>query len=160
MSNDNRYTSFDLMRIFGIKKGSWYNVKNKFELDKYSEQVLEGKQVKFVYNEEAYNILKENYQQKIVKEVKENPKMLSLIQDNETLKATLSEYKNLSNKFERLYNEEKEKKEDLLISNTQYETRTQFLIQENTEKDRRIYELEEELKNMKNRGFFARLFNK
>ena len=27
MANEIKYTSFDLMKIFGIKKGSWYNVK-------------------------------------------------------------------------------------------------------------------------------------
>ena len=48
--NETTYTSFDLMKIFGIKKGSWYNVKNKFELDQFSEQIYEGKQIKFVYN--------------------------------------------------------------------------------------------------------------
>lgn len=105
--NENTYTSFDLMKIFGIKKGSWYNVKNKFELDQFSEQIYEGKQIKFVYNQQAYNILKQNYQKKIVEEVRENPKMFSLIQENETLKATLSEYKQISSKFETMYNEEK-----------------------------------------------------
>ena len=34
--------------------------------------------------------------------------MLSLIQENETLKATLAKYENLSNKFEKMYEEEKE----------------------------------------------------
>ena len=53
MANETKYTSFDLMKIFGIKKGSWYNVKNKFNLDLYSEQILDGKQVKFVYNQQA-----------------------------------------------------------------------------------------------------------
>ena len=61
MSNETIYTSFDLMKIFGIKKGSWYNIKNKFDLDLYSEQILDGKQVKFVYNQQAYEILKNNY---------------------------------------------------------------------------------------------------
>ena len=58
--NETTYTSFDLMKIFGIKKGSWYNVKNKFELDQFSEQIYEGKQIKFVYNQQAYDILKED----------------------------------------------------------------------------------------------------
>lgn len=167
MSNDNRYTSFDLMRIFGIKKGSWYNVKNKFELDKYSEQVLEGKQVKFVYSEEAYNILKENYQQKIVKEVKENPKMLSLIQDNETLKATLSEYKNLSSKFEKMYEAEKEERlKEIEISNKKDIQITQLKADYNRVQDNwknsnaEVLRLKEENERLKNRGFFARLFNK
>ncbi len=48
--NETKYTSFDLMKIFGIKKGSWYNVKNKFELDQFSEQIYEGKQTKFVHS--------------------------------------------------------------------------------------------------------------
>ena len=49
MSNETIYTSFDLMKIFGIKKGSWHNIKNKFNLDLYSEQIVDGKQLKFVF---------------------------------------------------------------------------------------------------------------
>jgi len=96
------------MRIFGIKKGSWYNIKKKYNLDIYSEKTIENNQEKFLYNQEAYNILKENHTSKIIEEVRENPKMLSLIQENETLKATLAKYENLSNKFEKMYEEEKE----------------------------------------------------
>ena len=78
--NENTYTSFDFMKIFGIKRGSWNNIKNKYNLDQYSEKIIDGKQVKFVYSQEAYNILKQNYQRKIVEEVRENPKMFALIQ--------------------------------------------------------------------------------
>ena len=87
--NENTYTSFDFMKIFGIKRGSWNNIKNKYNLDQYSERIIEGKQTKFIYSKEAYDVLKQNYQQKVVKEVRENPKMFSLIQENETLRATL-----------------------------------------------------------------------
>ena len=160
MDNETKYTSFDLMKIFGIKKGSWYNVKNKFELDQYSEQILDGKQVKFVYNQQAYEILKNNYQQKMVQEVKENPKMFSLIQENETLKATLSEYKQISSKFEIMYNEERTEKEKLIKDNATLLSTNSSYIEKNHKLEQEKYELQQELERLKNRGFFARLFNK
>ena len=160
MTNETKYTSFDLMKIFGIKKGSWYNVKNKFNLDLYSEQILDGKQVKFVYNQQAYEILKNNYQQKMVQEVKENPKMFSLIQENETLKAALSEYKQISLKFESMYNEERMEKENLLKDNATLSSENSSYIEKNNNLKQENYELQQELERLKNRGFFARLFNK
>ncbi len=158
--NENTYTSFDLMKIFGIKKGSWYNVKNKFELDQFSEQIYEGKQIKFVYNQQAYNILKQNYQKKIVEEVRENPKMFSLIQENETLKATLSEYKQISSKFETMYNEEKAEKENLINEKATLQATNSNYIEQNHKLEEDKYKLQQELERMKNRGFFARLLNK
>lgn len=158
--SETKYTSFDLMKIFGIKKGSWYNVKNKFELDQYSEQILEGKQVKFVYNQQAYEILKSNYQQKIVQEVKENPKMFSLIQENETLKATLNQYKQISSTFENMYKEERMQKENLIKDNATLQTTNKSYMEENHKLEQEKYELEKEIERMKNRGLFARLFNK
>lgn len=158
--SETKYTSFDLMKIFGIKKGSWYNVKNKFELDQYSEQILEGKQVKFVYNQQAYEILKSNYQQKIVQEVKENPKMFSLIQENETLKATLNQYKQISSTFENMYKEERMQKENLIKDNATLQTTNKSYMEENHKLEQEKYELKKEIERMKNRGLFARLFNK
>ena len=160
MSNETIYTSFDLMKIFGIKKGSWYNIKNKFDLDVYSEQILDGKQVKFVYNQQAYEILKNNYQQKMVQEVKENPKMFSLIQENETLKAALSEYKQISSKFETMYNEERIEKENLIKDNATLLSTNSSYIEKNQKLEQEKYHLQQELERLKNRGFFARLFNK
>lgn len=158
--NETKYTSFDLMKIFGIKKGSWYNVKNKFELDQFSEQIYEGKQIKFVYNQQAYDILKQNYQKKIVEEVRENPKMFSLIQENETLKATLSEYKQISSKFETMYNEEKAEKENLINEKATLQATNSNYIEKNHKLEEEKYKLEQEIERMKNRGFFARLLNK
>ena len=158
--NETKYTSFDLMKIFGIKKGSWYNVKNKFELDQFSEQIYEGKQIKFVYNQQAYDILKQNYQKKIVEEVRENPKMFSLIQENETLKATLSEYKQISSKFETMYNEEKAEKENLINEKAILQATNSNYIEQNHKLEEEKYKLKQELERMKNRSFFARLFNK
>jgi DnaJ-class molecular chaperone len=173
-TNENTYTSFDFMKIFGIKKGSWNNVKKKYELDQYAEQIVDGKQIKFVYSQKAYEILKENYKKKIVEEIKENPKMFSLVQENETLKATLNEYKQISNKFETMYNEEKKNKEELLEKNAILESTNGSYIRQNHELEGEKYRLElqneeyekqiqtlnEEMNKIKNRGFFARLFNK
>ena len=158
--NENTYTSFDFMKIFGIKRGSWNNVKNKYGLDKYSQKIIDGKQAKFVYSQEAYEVLKENYQKKIVKEVKENPKMFSLIQENETLRGTLNEYKQISSKFESMYNEEKAKKESLLEKNAILESNNSNYIKENNKLENKKNELQQEINRLKNRSFFARLFNK
>ena len=38
----NEYTSFDFMKIFGIKKGSWNNVKKKYELTKSISKIKEN----------------------------------------------------------------------------------------------------------------------
>ena len=160
MSNETIYTSFDLMKIFGIKKGSWHNIKNKFNLDLYSEQIVDGKQLKFVYNQQAYEILKNNYQHKMVQEVKENPKMLLLIKENETLKATLSEFKQISSKFETMYNKERIEKENLVKDNATLLSVNNGYIEKNTKLEQEKKELEQELERLKNRGFFARLFNK
>lgn len=158
--NENIYTSFDFMKIFGIKRGSWNNIKNKYNLDQFSEKIIDGKQVKFVYSQEAYNILKQNYQRKVVEEVRENPKMFSLIQENETLRATLNEYKQISNKFELMYNEEKNNKESLLEKNAMLESTNSNYIKENHRLESEKYELQQEIDRLKNRNFFARLFNK
>ena len=158
--NENTYTSFDFMKIFGIKRGSWNNVKNKYNLDQYSEKIIDGKQVKFVYSQEAYNILKQNYQRKVVEEVRENPKMFALIQENETLKATLNEYKQISSKFEVMYNEERTSKESLLEKNAMLESTNSSYIKENHKLEGEKYELQQEIDRLKSRGFFARLFNK
>ena len=158
--NENTYTSFDFMKIFGIKRGSWNNIKNKYNLDQYSEKIIDGKQVKFVYSQEAYNILKQNYQRKVVEEVRENPKMFSLIQENETLKATLNEYKQISSKFEVMYNEERTSKEALLEKNAMLESTNSSYIKENHKLEGEKYELQQEIDRLKSRGFFARLFNK
>lgn len=158
--NENTYTSFDFMKIFGIKRGSWNNVKNKYGLDRYSQKIIDGKQAKFVYSQEAYEVLKENYQKKIVKEVKENPKMFSLIQENETLRGTLNEYKQISSKFESMYNEEKAKKESLLEKNAMLESNNSNYIKENNKLENEKNELQKEINRLKSRSFFARLFNK
>ena len=59
-NNDNKYTSYELMEMFNIKKGSWYNLKNKFNLDLYAEKIINNNKTKYLYNEQAFEILKNN----------------------------------------------------------------------------------------------------
>lgn len=58
---ENKYTSFELMEIFNIKKGSWYNLRKQLNLDNYAEKVIENNKPKFLYNEKAYNILRNKF---------------------------------------------------------------------------------------------------
>ena len=96
----------------------------------------------------------------MVQEVKENPKMFSLIQENETLKAALSEYKQISSKFETMYNEERIEKENLIKDNATLLSTNSSYIEKNQKLEQEKYHLQQELERLKNRGFFARLFNK
>ena len=149
----NTYTSFELMKIFNIKKGSWNYIKNKFNLDKFSESVIEDGKTKFIYNERAYDILKDYYSEQVIEEIKENPKILLLAQENTILKNTLEEYKEINIKFENMYLEEKNKNESFIVYNTELKTQNNYLLEENKK-------MQEELEKLKNRNFFKRLFNK
>lgn len=149
----NTYTSFELMKIFNIKKGSWNYIKNKFNLDKFSESVIEDGKTKFIYNEQAYDILKDYYSGQVIEEIKENPKMLLLAQENTILKNTLEEYKEINIKFENMYLEEKNRNESFIEYNTELKIQNNYLLEENKK-------IQEELVRLKNRNFFERLFNK
>lgn len=149
----NTYTSFELMKIFNIKKGSWNYIKNKFNLDKFSESVIEDGKTKFIYNEQAYDILKDYYSGQVIEEIKENPKMLLLAQENTILKNTLEEYKEINIKFENMYLEEKNRNESFIEYNTELKIQNNYLLEENKK-------IQEELIKLKNRNFFERLFNK
>ncbi len=167
MESENRYTSFDLMKIFGIKRGSWNNIKKKFNLDDYCEKIYDGKKLKFLYNEEAYNVLKEEYKTKIVKEVKENPKMMTLLKENEGLKATLDEYKNISSKFEKMYVDEKEAKEKVIeeshkkdIKITELEGDNKRIRDNWNASNLNNVELKKEIERLKSRSLWQRILNK
>lgn len=152
-NTNNIYTSFELMKTFNIKKGSWNYIKNKFDLDKFSESVIEDGKTKFIYNEQAYNILKDYYSGQVIDEIKENPKMLLLAQENTILKNTLEEYKEINLKFENMYLEEKNRNESFIEFNTELKTQNNYLLEENKK-------MHEELERLKNRNFLKRLFNK
>ena len=152
-NTNDTYTSFELMKIFNIKKGSWNYIKNKFDLDNFSESIIEDGKTKFLYNEQAYNILKNYYSGQVIEEIKENPKMLLLAQENTILKNTLEEYKKINIKFENMYLEEKDRNESFIECNTELKTQNNYLLEENKK-------MQEELEKLKNRNFFERLFNK
>ena len=59
--DNNKYTSYELMKIFNIKKGSWYNLKKQLNLDLYSEKIIENNRPKFLYNEKAFDLLKDKF---------------------------------------------------------------------------------------------------
>lgn len=152
-NTNNTYTSFELMKMFNIKKGSWNYIKNKFDLDNFSESIIEDGKTKFLYNEQAYNILKNYYGGQVIEEIKENPKMLLLVQENTILKNTLEEYKEINIKFENMYLEEKSRNESFIECNTELKTQNNYLLEENKK-------MQEELEKLKNRNLFKRLFNK
>ena len=152
-NNNNTYTSFELMKIFNIKKGSWNYIKNKFDLDKFSQSVIEDGKTKYIYNEQAYNILKDYYSGQVIEEIKENPKMLLLAQENTILKNTLEEYKEINIKFENMYLEEKSRNESFIESKTELKAQNNYLLEENKK-------MQEEIEKLKNRSFLKRLFNK
>ena len=83
-----------------------------------------------------------------------------MIQENETLKATLSEYKQISSKIESMYNEEKEEKENLINEKATLQATNSNYIEKNHKLEEEKYKLEQELESIKNRVFFARLLNK
>lgn len=147
------YTSFDLMKMFNIKKGSWNYIKNKFNLDNYGQKIFEDNKEKFLYSEEAYNILKNYYGGQVIEELKENPKMFLLAQENSILKNSLTEYKDISFKFENMYNEEKNKNIIYIEQNAELKTLNSKLLEDNEN-------MKNELDRLKNRNFFDRLFNK
>lgn len=146
---NNSYTSFDLMKIFNIKRGSWTSIKNKFDLDNYGQKVIIGKKEKFLYSQDAYNILAENFdnnfRQNIQEEMKDNPKMLLLVQQNNILSKTIEEYKDLNKTFQNLYFQEKQKNEENIAKNIEMQCENE--------------NLRKEIDKLKNRNFIQRLLN-
>lgn len=145
----NEYTSFDFMKIFNIKKGSWNKLKNKLDLDRYGEQISENKKTKILYTEDAFNILKEHFNNKkadeVQNEIKDNPQMLLLIQQNNILSKTVEEYRNSKEEFRILFESEREKNNSYVITNKELELKN--------------IQLENEINNLKNRNLIKRIFN-
>ena len=118
-----------------------------------NQEIIEDGKTKFLYNEQAYNVLKNYYSGQVIEEIKENPKMLLLAQENTILKNTLEEYKEINIKFENMYLEEKNRNESFIEYNTKLKTQNNYLLEENKK-------MQEELEKLKNRNFFERLFNR
>lgn len=109
---------------------------------------LNGKKEKYIYNRQAYNILNNYYNKNNVSNEDKNNLLVISIQSKE-----IEELKNLSSTFQRYYEEEKEKKEDLLILTEQLKNDINNLKNDKSN-------LELEIDKLKNRSFFDRLFNK
>lgn len=142
------FTSFELMKEFNISRGSWSSIKNKFNLNEYAIKTFEGKKEKYIYNRQAYDILNNYFNFKDSSSEYKNSLLLINIQSKE-----IEELKNLSTTFQRYYEEEKGKKEDLLILTEDLKNNIS-----NLEKDKSLLELE--IERLKNRSFFDRLFNR
>lgn len=140
------FTSFELMNYFNISKGSWYSIKNKLNLDSYGSKEFIGKKERFIYNEQAFNILNDYYSFKDGS-IEDNKSLtLIKIQSKE-----IEELKNISTTFQRYYEEEKannkvlmEKNEDLTICNSDLTYK--------------INQLELENQQLKNLSLFRRIF--
>lgn len=166
-SEDKKYTSFELMEAFGIKKGSWFYVRNKYELDKYSEEVIENNKSKFIYSQKAFDILYEDYKIKLENQVKENPQMISLAIQVDSLTKTNKELKELKEEFKRMYESEKLEKEKVVEESHQKDIKLNNLEINyslitgnlNREKEERI-KLEREIERLKSRSLLQRIFNK
>lgn len=107
---------------------------------------------KFIYNEQAYNILKNYFQEEVAEEIAGSPKMFLLAQENAILKNTIEEYKEINTKFESMFLEEKAKNEHFIECNTELKTKNDYLCEENKK-------LQDEIARLKNRNFFKKLFN-
>lgn len=142
------FTSFELMKEFNISRGSWSSIKNKFNLNNYAIKAFEGKKEKYIYNRQAYDILNNYFNYRDSSPEYKNSLLLINIQSKE-----IEELKNLSSTFQKYYEEEKEKKEDLLILTEDLKNNIS-----NLEKDKNL--LEQEIERLKNRSFFDRLFNR
>lgn len=105
-------------------------------------KLLNGKKEKYIYNQQAFDILNDYYNFKNLSSSEDkNNLMLIKIQAKE-----IEELKNLNNTFKDYYEEEKQKNEDLLILNAD-------LKNDNNN-------LKLEIERLKNRSFFDRLFNR
>lgn len=138
---NNGYTSFDLMKIFNISRGSWSSIKNKLKLNDYAIKSFEGKKEKFIYNEQAFKILNDYFKLKNSNNTDLQHLALIKLQAKE-----IEDLKILNSTFQNYYEKEKQEKEDLLILNSDLN---------NT-----INNLNLEIEKLKHRSFLDRLFNR
>lgn len=112
-------------------------------------KLLNGKKEKFLYNQEAFNILSDYFNIKNINDAEDrNNLMIIKIQSKE-----IEELKNLSSTFQKYYEQEKEKKEDLLILTEDLKNDIN-----NLQKDK--INLQNEIDRLRNRSFIDRLLNR
>lgn len=177
---ENRYSVKDFCDIFNINTNSFPSIAKRLEIN--SEEfckieINEFKTPKRYYNELAYKKVEqyilEKDKNKVVKE-KEVSKYLQKIEDKEK---TIEDLRKQLNFTQQLLVAEKGEKQQLQqqvfllaedtkkVSQLEVENKTlidtnQNFMKENHNLNQEKYNLQQELEKVKNRGFFARLFNK
>ena len=116
------YSSFDLMKKYNIKKGSWYSISKKLQLDDYC--IIDENTNKRIYNDDALKILDDYFNSKQLKHILKNSNpetkdtnnnYLIVMQQNSMLLKNYEDIKLIASKFEELYLEERKKTEDNLV---------------------------------------------
>ena len=177
---ENKYSVRDLCNIFNINPNTFPSIAKRLNIntEEYCKtEINEFNSPKKYYNElaykkiEEYSLIKEK--NKVVKE-KEVSKYLQKIEDKEK---TIDDLRKQLDFTQKLLVTEKGEKQQLqqqifLLSEdnkkiSELETENKTLlstnkeyIEENHKLEGDKYKLQEELDRLKNRGFFARLFNK
>lgn len=148
-----QYTSFDFMKIFNIKKGSWNRLKNKLGLDTYGNYSIENNKKKILYSQDAFNVLSDYFHDKNKTTPLKNKnnsneinsQLVLLAQQNNILIKTIEEYKKSKDEFKILFESEREKSVSYLLANKDLEERNK--------------QLQNEINSLKNRNIIKRIFN-
>lgn len=177
---ENKYSVKDLCSIFNINANTFPSIAKRLGInsDEYCVVVInEFKSPKKYYNELAYKKVEEYILSKQksnkVKE-KEVSKYLQKIEDKEKIINDLRQQLEFTQKFlvaEKGEKQQLQKQINLLAEDnkkiTELETKNEILkstnesyMEKNHSLEQEKYNLQEELERLKNRGFFARLFNK
>ena len=177
---ENKYSVKDLCSIFNINTNTFPSIAKRLEINTdeyYKTEVNEFNSPKKYYNELAYKKIEEyalsKEKNKVVKE-KEVSKYLQKIEDKEKtiddlrkqldftqklLVAEKGEKQQLQQQVFLLSEDNKKMSELETINKTLLSTNESYM-KENHNLQGEKYKLEQELERLKNRGFFARLFNK
>ena len=170
---ENKYSVKDLCSIFNINTNTFPSIAKRLEIntEEYCKtEINEFNSPKKYYNELAYKKIEEyalsKEKNKVVKE-KEVSKYLQKIDDlrkqldftQKLLVAEKGEKQQLQQQVFLLSEDNKKMSELETINKTLLSTNESYM-KENHNLQGEKYKLEQELERLKNRGFFARLFNK
>lgn len=177
---ENKYSVKDLCSIFNINTNTFPSIAKRLEIntEEYCKtEINEFNSPKKYYNELAYKKIEEyalsKEKNKVVKE-KEVSKYLQKIEDKEKTIDDLRKQLDFTQKLlvaekgEKqqlqqqvfLLSEDNKKMSELETANKTLLSTNEAYIKENHNLQGEKYKLEQELERLKNRGFFARLFNK